>query len=447
MFKRKLFIELQKWKQKKHRFPLIVRGARQTGKTTLIKEFGKSYKNFIYFNLEDIDSRKLFTDSFSETIRLIELKISQKLPQNETLLFLDEIQASKEAISLLRFFLEEMPDLNVICAGSLLEIKLSQKQISFPTGRVEYLFLAPMTFYEYLKAADKHLHLEIIFDKPDLITEEIHRTLMQEVYSYFQVGGMPAAIQHFMDTSSYAEVQHFHTNLYQSILDDIGKYLSKSESKYIELVFESTPFKLGERIVYGNFNNSGYRSREIKQAFEILQKAFLIYRVLPTSTLTFPPFHNLKKSPKIFYFDIGLANSRLSNPFDRSQITKNSGIRGHFAEQFVFQELLALNKQIPESLYFWARDKKNSHAEIDFCGGWKNNLIPIEVKSGSAGTLKSLGVFMERSAHKYALRFYSGLPVINRNVQTGKGPPFTLLNLPFYLAGRWHELASTEYFT
>lgn len=442
MFKRSIYHGLEQWKLRKNRLPLIVRGARQTGKTTIIKEFAKQFKHFIYLNLEDTDTRKLITASFDETIKLIELKISKKIPRDNTLIFIDEIQASPEAVSHIRFFLEKMPEVFLICAGSLLEIKLSKKQISFPTGRVEYLFLTPMSLYEYLDAAGKRQHLEVIYGDPKAITQEIHNMLMEEVYSYFQIGGMPAAVQSFQDTKSFAEVKRFHLNLYQSILDDIGKYVSKSEEKYIQLVFESAPLKIAERIIYGNFNNSGYRCREIKHAFDILQKAFLVYRILPTSTVNLPAFHNLGKAPKLFFFDTGMVNSRLMQPFNKEQITANSSIRGNFSEQFIFQELLALQKQLPESLYFWTRETKNSHAEIDFCGAYNGSLVPIEVKYGPAGKLRSVGVFMEQAPHKIAVRFYNGLPSINHNVHTGKGVPFTLINIPLYLAGRWQDVVA-----
>lgn len=443
MFNRTLYAELIKWKTKTQRLPLILRGARQTGKTTLIKAFGQEFKHFIYLNLEDFDTRKLFSPSFSETLRLIELKSSRKIIPHETLLFLDEIQACPQAISHLRFFYETLPNLFLICAGSLLEIRLSQKQFSFPTGRVEYLFLTPLTFFEFLEATDKHLLLELLQGDPGSITPEIHQMIMKELYVYFQVGGMPAAIQNYIRVQSFAEVKHFHTNLYQSILDDIAKYLSKSETKYIELVFESAPFKTGERIIYGNFNNSGYGSREIKHAFEILQKALLVYRVFPTSAVNPPMFCNLGRAPKLFFFDIGLTNSRLASPFSGEQITAHSGIRGHFAEQFVFQELMAQNRQIPEPLFFWAREKSTSHAEIDFCGIWNNQLMPLEVKSGATGRLKSLGVFMEQSSRNLAVRFCNSQPGVNRDVHTGKGLPFTLIDIPLYLAGRWQDIVGT----
>ena len=436
MFNRNLYSELMKWRDRPDRLPLVLRGARQTGKTTLIKEFSRQYESFLYFNCEELESRRVFTESFSETIKLIDLKYSKKIDPSSTLLCIDEIQASPEAIGLLRFFAEEMPRLSVICAGSLLEQRLSQKLISFPTGRVEYAFLTPFSFVEFLQAQGKNLHVDSLKD-PVGITPGMHRELMSELSTYFQVGGMPAAVASWVSMGSIAEVQRLHRNLFQSILDDIGRYLTKSESKYIEFVFDAAPYKIGQRIIYGNFNNSEYRTREVKQAFEILQKAFLVYRVLPTASTAAPLFHNVNKSPKLFFFDIGMAGSRLMIPAVASSIAPE--IKGRIAEQFVFQEMLAAHIQLPEPALFWTRDTSNSNAEIDFCSVWNGRPVPIEVKSGSAGTLKSLGVFMKESSGNLAIRFFDGLPLVQKNIETGTHVPFTLVNLPLYLAGNWQS--------
>jgi predicted AAA+ superfamily ATPase len=440
MFKRELLLSLEQWKVKKNRLPLIVRGARQTGKTTLVREFAKQFETFIYLNLENIDDRKLVVPSFADTISALEFRASKKIIPESTLLFLDEIQASPDAISLLRFFAEQMPDLAVVCAGSLLEVRLSQQTISFPTGRVEYLYLAPMSFSEFLLAKEKAPHVEALAQASLSLPLPVHRLIMEEYAQYIQTGGMPAAVREYLETNSLAEVRKLHANLFQSILDDIGKYLPRAESKYIEAALDGTPAHCGERIRFENFNNSQFKSREMKNAFSMLQKAFLTYCVYPTSSEVLPMAQNFRKAPKLFFYDIGMMNSRLGVPLLMDVSMTDCSIRGAIAEQFVFQELLAASRQLPRIPSFWVRESGNGNAEIDFCDQWNDRLVPMEVKSGSGGTLKSLGMFMVKAPQRIAIRFYNAPPSVQKNLATGVGNEFTLVNLPLYYAGNWRTV-------
>jgi predicted AAA+ superfamily ATPase len=437
MFHRHLLQSLDQWKIKKNRLPLIVRGARQTGKTTLVREFAKQFDTFIYLNLENIDDRKLISPSFNDTITALEFRASKKIVPASTVLFLDEIQASPDAVSLLRFFSEQMPDLAVLCAGSLLEVRLSQKTISFPTGRVEYLFLAPMSFSEFLLAKGKSLHVEALASASLTMPLQAHRMIMEEYVQYIQTGGMPAAIREFLETASLAGVRRLHANLLQSVLDDVGKYLPRAESKYIETALDGTPGHCGERIRFENFNNSQFKSREMKNAFSMLQKAFLVYCVYPTSSPVLPMVQNFRKAPKLFFYDIGMMNSRLGVPITLDVALTDCGMRGMVAEQFVFQELLASSRQLPMIPMFWTRESGNSNAEIDFCDQWNEYMVPMEVKSGASGTLKSIGIFMASASQRIAIRFYNAPPSVQKPVTTGVGKDFTLLNLPLYYAGNW----------
>ena len=437
MFKRNLLQTLILWKSKKNRLPLIIRGARQTGKTTLVCEFAQQFVTFINLNMENIDDRKLISSSLTDTIAALEFHTSKKIVPASTLLFLDEIQACQDAVSLLRFFAEQMPDLAVVCAGSLLEVRLSQKAISFPTGRVEYLFMTPMSFSEFLCAKDKMMHVEAIADVSLNLPLSVHRMIMDEYVLYAQIGGMPAAIREYLENNSLAGVRTLHGNLLQSVLDDVGKYLPRAESKYIETVLDGAPAHCGERLHFENFNNSQFKSREIKNAFLMLQKAFLVYCTYPATAVVLPIVPNLHKSPKLFFYDIGMMNSRVGMPFTFDVSLTDCGMRGVIAEQFVFQELLASSHQLPNIPAFWVRESPNSNAEIDFCGQWNNFLVPMEVKSGANGTLKSLGVFMAQASQRIAIRFYNAPPSVQKNVSTGIGKEFTLLNLPLYYAGNW----------
>jgi hypothetical protein len=425
------------WKIKKNRLPLIIRGARQTGKTTLVAEFAKQFSSFIYLNLENIDDRKLITSSFTDTIAALEFRSSKKIVAVSTLLFLDEIQACPDAVSLLRFFAEQMPDLAVVCAGSLLEVRLSQKTISFPTGRVEYLFLAPMSFSEFLLAHGKTMYAEALAAASLTLPLQVHRMIMEEYAQYVQTGGMPAAIREYLESNSLAGVRKLHANLLQSVLDDVGKYLPRAESKYIETALDGAPGHCGERLRFENFNNSQFKSREMKNAFSMLQKAFLTYCIHPTNSVVLPMLQNFRKAPKLFFYDIGMMNSRIGVPLTLDVSLTDCGIRGIIAEQFVFQELLATSHQLPHIPVFWARESGSGNAEIDFCEQWMDFLVPIEVKSGASGTLKSIGMFMANAPQRIAIRFYNAPPSVQKNLATGVGKDFTLINLPLYYAGNW----------
>ena len=437
MFQRNLLQSLARWKIKKNRLPLIIRGARQTGKTTLVGEFARQFETFFYLNLENIDDRKLISPSFTDTLAALEFRASKKIISTSTLLFLDEIQACPDAVSLLRFFAEQMPDLAVVCAGSLLEVRLSQKIISFPTGRVEYLFMAPMSFSEFLHAKGKTPHVEALSLASLTLPPPVHRMIMEEYALYIQTGGMPAAIREYLESNSLTGVRKLHANLLQSVLDDVGKYLPKAESKYIEAALDGAPAHCGERLRFENFNNSQFKSREMKNAFSMLQKAFLVYCTYPTNNVVPPMVRNFRKAPKLFFYDIGMMNSRMGMPLTFDVTLIDCGMRGVIAEQFVFQELLASSHQLPQIPAFWARESGNSNAEVDFCDQWNDFLVPMEVKSGASGTLKSLGMFMAQSPQRIALRFYNAPPSVQKNISTGVGKNFTLINLPLYYAGNW----------
>lgn len=442
MFERNLMKSLRIWRKKANRLPLILHGVRQCGKTTLVCEFGNEYENFIYLNFENTDDRKLISSSFQETLMAIEFKSGIKIKSEETMLFFDEIQACPQAVAHLRFFAEEIPQLSVICAGSLLEIRMSDNSISFPTGRVEYLFLTPFSFSEYLIATNKKQYAELISTTPTTIPDTIHNLIMKEYHNYLLIGGMPSAIKAYTTTENILDARNVHTNLYQSIIDDVGKYLNKSEFKYIEAVLDGVPYLTGTRITFENFNNSGFKSREIKNALTILGKAFLVFLSYPTTSIALPLTANTRKAPKVFLFDIGIMNSRFGAPLHFDITKTDCGIRGAISEQFVFQELLSSSYIIPDIPLFWTRQTSNSNAEVDFCIAHDDLMIPIEVKSGANGKLRSLGMFSLLSNQKQCVRLHNAPPSVQQNVATGSGDLFTLINLPLYYAGNIHDAIS-----
>jgi predicted AAA+ superfamily ATPase len=440
MLQRAILSELRAWKKERYRKPLVLRGARQVGKTTIIEHFAREFSHYIKLNLENRDDRNLIGDSFSSTVQALEARFSKQLSAEDTLVFFDEIQASPETVGMLRFFLEKMPQTAVVCAGSLLEQRLSEKKISFPAGRVSYMFMAPMSFEEFLRARKKESLIALLHDNPANLGAPSHELIMAELSAYRYIGGMPAAVREYVETGSLAHVRRVQKDLFQSVLDDIVKYSRESEIKYIETVFDSAPFFIGERIKYGNFNNSEYRSREMKHAFEMLEKAFLVYRSMPTTVTAPPPFNNTSRAPKLFFFDIGLAISRLNPAAIGGRDNSMGGISGPVTEQFVFQEFLSSCTQIPSAPLFWVRENLNANAEIDFMVQYGESLLPVEVKSGTAGSLKSLAVFFgSTSGRRRAVRFYNGLPSRDHSIAAAFGDPYELINLPLYYAGNWKE--------
>lgn len=443
VFQRNILKELNIWKNDKGRKPLIIRGARQTGKTVAIELFGKTFSNFISLNLERDSDRNLFEQNnlVQKVCQGIELLKGKNPLQPDTLLFIDEIQNSGKAIALLRFFYEDYPQICVVCAGSLLEAVMRKEGFSFPVGRVEFLYMYPMTFDEYLIAYGKENVLEqlehaTLEDPP---SETLHSIASELFNEYAFVGGMPAVVNDFLEKKSYTSIADIRESILTALKDDTAKYSHAVESKYLRHVIEYAPYSVGERIKYEKFGNSLYRSREIKHAFELLEYAMIVQRVYG-SPATIPPIQpNFGVSPKIVYLDSGLVVHKLGLTFEATTSSDlNSLFRGSFSEQIVGQALLAESFRRRNPLSFWYRNTKSSIAETDYSYLFKNEIVPIEVKSGKSGSLKSLHQFMSASPTKRAVRLYSGR--LLKEDARFEGRNFNLLSVPFYLQFRLKEL-------
>ena len=436
MFKRNIIKKLLNWSEKSERKPLILRGARQVGKTTAINMFSKHFDQYIYFNLEIKEERKIFEQEYSiqDLIQAIFFYKDQIQHKGKTLIFIDEIQTCPPAISYLRFFYEVFPDLFIIAAGSLLET-LINTSISFPVGRVEYLVMKPLTFKEFLTALSEKSSLEIIENKipaPGFV----HNKLMKLFHTYSIIGGMPEIVQKYSNEKDIIALNNLFDSLIISYFDDVEKYArNNSMAKVIRHAIASAFYEAGTRIKFQGFGNSNYKSREIGEALKILEKAMLIYLLYPSSSVKPPLQPSINKSPKLQVLDTGMLN--YFGGFQK-KLFKTSAIdsvyQGKIAEHIVGQELLAYENSPLYKLNFWNREKKQSNAEIDFLIQFEDLIVPIEVKAGATGRLRSLHQFMDKTSHKYAVRVYSGQLDINQ-IKTLNGKNFTLLNLPFYLAG------------
>lgn len=439
MFKRKIIEKLESWKQDKKHKPLILRGARQVGKTTVVNEFGKQFDNYLYFNLERKENARLFELEIplDDLVNMLYATSNSPRKEGTTLIFIDEIQNSTKAISLLRYFYEQKPDLYIIAAGSLLE-NLVDVNASFPVGRVQYLALRPCSFQEFLGAIGKNNLLNILSQKAEYASI-YHEHLMYLFNQYAIIGGMPEAVQKFAETKDIIAIEDIYESLIQSYKDDSEKYVKGNKlTDVVRFILSYGWAFSGETITLGNFANSSYKSREVGEAFRILEKAMLLELVYPTSMTQMPIIPETKRMPKLIWFDTGLVNYQAGI---RKEIIGSTEMldswRGHIAEQITAQELWALEDRVGQHRSFWARP--NNGAEVDLIFVHNSKVYPIEVKSGTNAHLRSLQSFMDNSDINIAIRVWSKPYSIDK-VKTPKGKSFTLINLPFYLIENLHQI-------
>lgn len=434
MFRRNIISKLEAWKQDKKHKPLILRGARQVGKTTVVNEFGSQFDNYLYFNLERNENAKLFEMEIplDDLVNMLYASVGKVKKEGTTLVFIDEIQNSPKTIALLRYFYEQRPDLYVIAAGSLLE-NLMDVKVSFPVGRVQYLALRPCSFSEFLGAIGKNNLLAVLSQKAEY-TVAFHEQLMHLFNQYTIVGGMPEAVQQYAETQDVIGIEDVYETLVQAYKDDSEKYVRGNKlTDVVRFILSYGWAFSGETITLGNFANSGYKSREVGEAFRLLEKAMLLELIYPVSSTQLPIIPETKRMPKLIWFDTGLVNYQAGI---RKEIIGSTDMvdswRGHIAEQITAQELLTLDDRVGQHRSFWA--KPNNGAEVDFIFAHNSKLYPIEVKSGTNAHLRSLQVFMDSSGVNIAIRIWSK-PYSVDKVKTIHGKEFTLINLPFYLIG------------
>ena len=445
---------LYTWLKNKNRKPLIIRGARQVGKSTLVQMFARqNHQTLCNVNLERYpELASIFSGKDPEQIlQQIEFLPNIKSIADDTLLFLDEIQAVPEAIPALRYFYEDMPDFPVVSAGSLLEFALADHSFSMPVGRIQYLHMGPMTFSEFLLAmGEEQLHNFISrYETGQKIGEVTHQRLLQLLRSYYFVGGMPEAVAVFADSRSYKAVSEVHNSIIETYRDDFPKYAGTRNLHRMLNVFNFVARNVGVKIKYSNISSQD-QSVTIKKDIELLAMAKVIGKVIHSNCSGLPLQADIKeRAYKLLFLDIGLMNAVCGLDWrNLSQIDEKKIInQGAIAEQFIGQHLQAILADKPNrELTYWLREGKSANAELDFVVGLGGNIIPIEVKSGATGTLKSLHQFMGTKQAPFAVRFDSNLPtdqqvdiVINVNKKR-KNVKYRLLSLPLYLVERLDSL-------
>lgn len=433
MFHRKLYRYLLDWKEKKNHKPLIIRGARQVGKSTLVNGFGKEFINYISLNLEKEQDRKIFEniDQTKDIIDAIFLRAGIRLSKETTLVFIDEIQESPKAISRLRYFYEEFPYLHVIAAGSLLEFTLKETA-SFPVGRVEQVVLHPFDFEEFLIALGREDLCDELKSIP--MKTGAHEILLNHFNNYAIIGGMPEVIKHFVEEKSIANLGDIYANLWQSYRDDAEKYASNSsERKIIRHIIDTAPFEK-DRITLAGFGNSAYRSREAGEALRALDMARIIQIIYPTTSMEPPIIPNLTRKPRLQFLDTGLFNHASGIQSEMIGLNDLTGFnRGRLLQHLITQQIQSQFQSVNYKPAFWVREKANSNAEIDLVCQYDKYLIPVEIKAGSHGSLRSIHQFVERSNHRYAVRMLANKLLIEK-VRTPGGTPYLLMNMPYYAA-------------
>ena len=432
-FKRSIEDYLNRWKSSSTRKPLIIRGARQVGKTTLIRDFAGKYAYNITLNLEKPADRRYFAD-FNDVQTIFEaLFLAYNIPSaaaSNTLLFIDEIQESPKAIQLLRYFYEDIPALHVISAGSLLEFAM-RKVRSFPVGRVEFLYLYPLNFQEYLEATGKQQLLEQLQQVP--VKAFAHQSLLDAFHRYAIIGGMPEVVKTDAAEHSLSDLSVIYESIWGTYKNDVEKYTSNdTERKIIKHLMDTAPLYMDERIKFQGFGNSNYRSREMGEAFRTLDNAKIIRLIYPTTDLLPPLKADLKKSPRLQFLDTGLVNYSLGIQGGMlSMQDLSSAYKGAVIPHLVTQEVISLQNKSAYAPHFWVREKQQSNAEVDLVYVYNQFVIPIEVKSGPTGSLRSLHQFIDAANHPYAIRIYGGSFKIEQAV-TPNNRPYSLMNLPYY---------------
>jgi hypothetical protein len=438
VYQRSIIPYLQSWSGKQGKKPLIIRGARQVGKTFAVRIFGNSFDNFIELNLERASDAALFEKGLSAKDLLSAAFLHKNMQRKENgsvLLFIDEIQNSAPAFELLRFFHEDLPELPVIAAGSLLEAMIGRKHFTVPVGRVEYHYLYPLTFFEFLQATGE-TELAKAYQTvpcPDFAID----MLQQRFHVYALVGGMPEAVAEYARTGSAAGLNGIYANLMRAYQDDVPKYASNNtQVAVLRHCIEAAPLEAGKRVAFAGFGRSEYRSREAGEALRALERAMLLYLCYPTTAVQPPAQPDARKSPRLHFLDQGLINYTAGIQAQYAGVKDLHALyRGLLAEHIVGQELFAQGTVDPRKPFFWVRESPQANAQVDYLLPWKAVLVPVEVKAGATGTLRSLHQFMDVCSHDMAVRLWAGGRRLIET-RTVAGTPFRLLNLPYCLAGK-----------
>ena len=422
---------LIEWKDSKRRKPLILTGVRQCGKTYLLKEFGSEYfDNFCYINFESAGKYSAIFEydyDVKRILREIELAENVKITAGKTLLIFDEIQECPKAITSLKYFCENLQELHLVCAGSLLGVAIKKENISFPVGKVNRMQLYPMSFKEYLQAVGEGKYIELFNDWninreiPELYTVPLERHLK----NYYIVGGMPEAVKEFAESGDYAEVAKIQDEILSDYSDDFSKHAPISEIEKIRMIWDSIPKQLAKennKFVFSHVKE-GKRAHELEAALQWLKNSGLVHLVELVQNAELPLSSNADSTYfKVYMADSGLLCRRLGLSYKNilEENTALSTFKGAITENYVLQELIVQNK-VP---YFW---RSGNTAELDFLFEEDGNVIPVEVKAATNTQAKSFKQFCKKYQNK------TGFKLSLKNIAENDCEGTNAVNLPLYL--------------
>lgn len=407
VMKRNAIKELYEWKENNGRKPLVILGARQVGKTWLMKEFGKeAYKKCAYVNFEDNDDlRGLFEHDFDIQRIIANLQWTTGVTIDEdTLIILDEIQEAPRGITALKYFQEKAPQYHVIAAGSLLGIAM-HKNDSFPVGKVDFMHLYPLSFYEFLNAIGEKKMVDLLQAKDWTMLTMVRAKFEERLRQYYFVGGMPAAVLAFVNDGDLNKVRTIQKSIIEAYERDFSKHAPAIEVPRIRMVWHSIPSQLSKenrKFIYGMIKE-GARAKDFELAIEWLKDAGLIYKINRCKKAQLPlAAYEDFSAFKMFLSDIGLMGAMSNIPVQSllNGIMLFSDFKGALTEQFVLQQMKT-NQSL--SIYYWSAD--NSRGEIDFLVQQEEKVIPIEVKAEENLQAKSLRMFVERNPGLKGCRF------------------------------------------
>lgn len=435
---RRILSDLRDWLQRKDRRPMLLRGARQVGKTWLARKLAEQEGlDLVEVNFELRPEakeafRSLQPEQILKTLGLLGFSVPKK---EKSLLFFDEIQECPAAIAAMRYFYELMPDLAVLATGSLLEFAMEAGEYSLPVGRVETLWVHPMGYAEFLRAKGNDALADAVesLDPDEPLPGIAHRKAIEELRDYLFCGGMPAAVQSLAADHDVEACRRAHLSILQTYRQDFAKYAPRIKAEIAERLFLRAPGLVGGRLKFAAIDPD-HRSSEVRPAVEAVEKAGVIRRVFHSAGQSLPlATDSNPRIAKLVMVDVGLMHAALRIDAELIQEPDLLAIhRGAVAEQFAAQEILACGPTDREpELYFWSREQRNSQAEVDFLIASGSKVLPVEIKSGSSGTLKSLHLFLD--SHRQSplgVRLYNG-PQLRED---------RILHLPLYAAGTLHRL-------
>ncbi|MCK5450808.1 MAG: ATP-binding protein [Candidatus Omnitrophica bacterium] len=399
--KRDIYNNLIKWKSSEIRKPLILRGARQTGKTYILKEFGQNeYENVHYFNFEenpelahfferDLDPKRILSD--------LSVYCKQTIKAENDLIIFDEIQVSNKALNSLKYFCESANEYHIASAGSLLGIKLSSPG-SFPVGKVNFLNLFPLTFFEFLDAINESRYRKILenITSFDSLQQAFHEDLIRILCKYYFIGGMPEVVKHYANTSNYTEVRQLQKDIIDSYILDFTKHAPVHDIPKLSLIWDSIPSHLAKdnkKFIFSSLKQ-GARAREYENALIWLNDTGLIYKVTAIENSQFPlKQYAIRTCFKIYYLDIGLLGAMVKIPIEATiqNVRLFNEYKGSFVENYVVQQLTAIMNQ---NMYYWR--SKNAKAEVDFLSEINGQIYPLEAKAGINPKSRSLKSYADK---------------------------------------------------